>query len=115
RSGCGRAGPAVPRRRRRAPPSPLGWVPDRAGERGTVAGAARPSPRPAALSPGRRALDHRAPLTMTTRYVAILRAINLGAHNRISMKDLQRLFADLGHDDVSTYVQSGNVVFSASS
>ena len=36
---------------------------------------------------------------MTTRYVAILRAINLGAHNRISMKDLQRLFADLGSSE----------------
>jgi uncharacterized protein (DUF1697 family) len=52
---------------------------------------------------------------MTTRYVAILRAINLGSHNRISMKDLQKLFDDLGHTDVTTYVQSGNVVFSASS
>lgn len=46
-------------------------------------------------------------------YVAMLRAINLGSHNRISMPRLQQLFRDLGHGHISTYVQSGNVVFSA--
>jgi uncharacterized protein (DUF1697 family) len=44
-------------------------------------------------------------------YVALLRAINLGARNKIPMGDLKALFADLGHEDVATYVQSGNVVF----
>jgi uncharacterized protein (DUF1697 family) len=46
-------------------------------------------------------------------YVALLRGINLGAHNRIGMKDLRDLVAGLGHTDVSTYVQSGNVVFTS--
>jgi len=44
-------------------------------------------------------------------YVAMLRAINLKGHNRIGMTDLRALFVDLGCTDVSTYVQSGDVVF----
>jgi uncharacterized protein (DUF1697 family) len=47
-------------------------------------------------------------------WVALLRGINLGARNRISMPDLRQLFADLGAEDVTTYVQSGNVVFHSS-
>ena len=44
--------------------------------------------------------------------VALLRGINLGSTNKIKMADLVRLFAGLGHADVRTYLQSGNVVFS---
>ena len=45
-------------------------------------------------------------------YAALLRAINLGSRNKISMPDLRRLFEEgLGADDVHTHVQSGNVVF----
>jgi uncharacterized protein (DUF1697 family) len=44
-------------------------------------------------------------------YVALLRGINLGARNKVSMVDLRALLADLGAEDVATYVQSGNVVF----
>jgi uncharacterized protein (DUF1697 family) len=44
-------------------------------------------------------------------YVALLRGINLGARNKISMADLRALFADLGHEEVATHVQSGNVIF----
>ncbi len=45
-------------------------------------------------------------------YAALLRAINLGSRNKISMPDLRRLFEEgLGADDVETHVQSGNVVF----
>ncbi|MCU1449459.1 MAG: hypothetical protein JWP02_1629 [Acidimicrobiales bacterium] len=47
------------------------------------------------------------------RYVAMLRGINLGSHNRVAMPALRDLFEALGFDDVSTYVQSGNVVFTA--
>lgn len=46
-------------------------------------------------------------------YVALLRGINLGARNKISMAGLRELFAGLGAEDVTTYVQSGNVVFKA--
>jgi uncharacterized protein (DUF1697 family) len=47
------------------------------------------------------------------RYVAMLRGINLGSHNRVAMPALRDLFEALGFEDVSTYVQSGNVVFGA--
>ncbi len=45
------------------------------------------------------------------RYVALLRGINLGGHNRVSMPDLRALFGSLGAEDVATHVQSGNVIF----
>jgi len=45
------------------------------------------------------------------RCVAMLRGINLGSHNRISMPDLRAAFAATGLGDVETYVQSGNVIF----
>ena len=41
----------------------------------------------------------------------MLRAINLGATNRIAMADLKALHERLGHEDVRTYILSGNVVF----
>src|SRR4051812_42462160 len=44
-------------------------------------------------------------------YVAMLRGVNVGAHNRIKMPALVQVFEDLGHTDVVTYIQSGNVVF----
>ena len=44
-------------------------------------------------------------------YVALLRGINLGARNRVAMKDLRALVEELGGEDVRTYLQSGNVVF----
>ncbi|MGH3023752.1 MAG: DUF1697 domain-containing protein [Gaiellaceae bacterium] len=47
-------------------------------------------------------------------YVALLRGINLGSRNRIAMADLRALVAALGHEDVTTYLQSGNVVFRSS-
>ena len=50
-----------------------------------------------------------------TRYAAMLRGINLGSRNRVAMPALRELFEELGFTDVETYVQSGNVVFSASS
>ena len=44
-------------------------------------------------------------------YVALLRGINLGGRNRLSMPELRTLFEGLGAEDVATYVQSGNVIF----
>jgi uncharacterized protein (DUF1697 family) len=44
-------------------------------------------------------------------WVALLRGINLGSRNKISMPHLRALFEELGHESVATYVQSGNVVF----
>lgn len=47
------------------------------------------------------------------RYVALLRAINLGSHQKIAMADLRELLAGLGYTNVVTYLQSGNAVFTA--
>jgi len=44
-------------------------------------------------------------------YAALLRGINLGSRNKISMADLRALFEQLGAEDVQTHVQSGNVFF----
>ena len=46
------------------------------------------------------------------RHVAFLGGLNLGATHKVSMADLKRHFEALGFDDVSTYINSGNVVFS---
>lgn len=46
-------------------------------------------------------------------HVALLRGINLGGKNRVAMADLRALVSDLGHTDVATYIQSGNVLFTA--
>jgi len=43
-------------------------------------------------------------------YIALLRGINVGGQKRVGMKDLQALVAGLGHADVTTYIQSGNIV-----
>ncbi|HEX6403800.1 MAG TPA: DUF1697 domain-containing protein [Pseudonocardiaceae bacterium] len=46
-------------------------------------------------------------------YVALLRGINVGGRNRVAMTDLRTVVISLGHTDVATYIQSGNVVFSS--
>jgi uncharacterized protein (DUF1697 family) len=47
------------------------------------------------------------------RYVALLRGINVGGKNLIKMALLKGCFEKQGFFDVTTYIQSGNVVFSA--
>ena len=46
-----------------------------------------------------------------TTYVALLRGINVGGHNKLPMQDLRDILAALGCEDVETYIQSGNAVF----
>ncbi|NNF11170.1 MAG: DUF1697 domain-containing protein [Acidimicrobiia bacterium] len=48
-------------------------------------------------------------------YLALLRGINVGGKNVIPMADLRDAFAELGFEDVRTYIQSGNVLFRAPS
>ena len=48
-----------------------------------------------------------------TRYVALLRGINVGGKNLIPMPGLKAAFEADGFGDVRTYIQSGNVLFSA--
>jgi uncharacterized protein (DUF1697 family) len=45
-------------------------------------------------------------------HVALLRAVNLGPHNKIAMADLREVLGKLGFDDARTLLQSGNAVFS---
>ena len=47
------------------------------------------------------------------RYAALLRGINVGGRNRVAMADLREVVTSLGHTDVATYIQSGNVVFTS--
>lgn len=44
-------------------------------------------------------------------YIALLRGINVGGHKKILMADLKAIFMSLGFSKVTTYIQSGNVVF----
>jgi uncharacterized protein (DUF1697 family) len=47
------------------------------------------------------------------KYVALLRGINVGGNNRVEMTKLKKVFEELGFADVSTYINSGNVIFSS--
>ncbi|HEV2781409.1 MAG TPA: DUF1697 domain-containing protein [Actinophytocola sp.] len=49
-----------------------------------------------------------------TRYVALLRGINVGGHNKVPMAALRDICASVGCTDVATYIQSGNVVLTSS-
>jgi uncharacterized protein (DUF1697 family) len=46
-----------------------------------------------------------------TRYVALLRGINVGRNKQLPMADLRKLLSGLGYDDVKTHLRSGNAVF----
>ncbi|MBV6461694.1 MAG: hypothetical protein HJHJAOHD_01825 [Flavobacteriales bacterium] len=46
-----------------------------------------------------------------TTYISILRGINVSEQKPIKMDRLRKLFQNLGFNNVTTYVQSGNVVF----
>ena len=50
-----------------------------------------------------------------TNFVALLRGINAGGSNVISMAALKECFTEAGFADVRTYIQSGNVVFASDS
>lgn len=47
-------------------------------------------------------------------WVCLLRAVNLGNHNKVNMARLRESLADAGFADVRTYVQSGNVILASS-
>jgi len=48
------------------------------------------------------------------KYIAFLRAINVGGHT-VKMEKLKKLFEELGFSNVSTFIASGNVIFDTSS
>lgn len=47
------------------------------------------------------------------KYVALLRGINVGGNRKVPMADLRAAFEQMGFTEVSTYINSGNVIFAA--
>lgn len=52
-------------------------------------------------------------MNSTQTHIALMRGINVGGRNKLPMKDLAAMFEVAGCADVRTYIQSGNVLFSA--
>jgi uncharacterized protein (DUF1697 family) len=50
-------------------------------------------------------------MSVKDRRVALLRGINVGTAKRVAMADLRQLVEELGHADVRTLLNSGNVVY----
>jgi uncharacterized protein (DUF1697 family) len=48
---------------------------------------------------------------MPTKYIALLRAVNVGGTGLLAMADLVRVCSEIGFTKVKTYIASGNVVF----
>lgn len=48
-------------------------------------------------------------------YVALLRGINVGGNNKIVMSELREVIEALGFGDVSTHINTGNIIFSCNS
>ena len=46
-----------------------------------------------------------------SKYIALLRGINVGGHKKIKMTELKILFQKLSFSEVVSYIQSGNVIF----
>jgi uncharacterized protein (DUF1697 family) len=44
-------------------------------------------------------------------YISLLRGINVGGKNKLSIEELKRVYSSLGFTGVRTYIQSGNIVF----
>ncbi len=59
-------------------------------------------------------MTRRANSTVTVDvFVALLRGVNVGGNNIVNMKSLKASFENLGFKGVSTYINSGNILFRA--
>ncbi|MDO5097103.1 MAG: DUF1697 domain-containing protein [Peptostreptococcaceae bacterium] len=47
------------------------------------------------------------------RYILLLRGINVGGKNKVSMSDLKKLLLSVGFEDLDSYINSGNLFFSS--
>lgn len=47
------------------------------------------------------------------RYIAFLRGVNVSGKNKVSMAELKSSFEKLGFEEIKTYLNSGNIVFSS--
>lgn len=48
-----------------------------------------------------------------TKYISILRGINVSGHNVLKMDTLKKMLTELKFEHVQTYIQSGNIIFNA--
>lgn len=53
-------------------------------------------------------------MAASNQYVAFLRGINVGGKTMVRMNELKSLCEEMGFRDVSTYINSGNVLFHSS-
>src|ERR1041385_5622725 len=53
------------------------------------------------------------PSKPTSLFVCLLRGINVGGNNMIRMSSLKTSFEQMGFTDVTTYINSGNIIFRA--
>lgn len=49
----------------------------------------------------------------STKYIALFRGINVGGRNKVEMPRLKALFDSLGYSNIHTYINSGNILFTA--
>jgi uncharacterized protein (DUF1697 family) len=70
-------------------------------------------PKPKAGAGGARRPGRATVLTMSRRYIAFLRGINVGSRRRIKMDELNAVFTSLGFSEVTTLIASGNVAFTS--
>ena len=52
-------------------------------------------------------------MALIEKYIALLRGVNVGGKNKISMPALKIAFEEIGFLDVITYINSGNIIFSS--
>ncbi len=45
------------------------------------------------------------------QYICLMRGINVSGQKKIQMKELKKLFESLGYENITTYIQSGNILF----
>jgi uncharacterized protein (DUF1697 family) len=45
------------------------------------------------------------------KYIALLRGINVGGNRKVDMKNIKSIMESLGYTNVSTYINSGNIIF----
>lgn len=47
------------------------------------------------------------------KYIALLRGINVGGHHKVPMAELKKEFQQLGFENITTILNSGNIIFDA--
>ena len=112
---------------RRYPPELVAYLRTRGGSRKVMFGSNHPmiAPAQALEHLNRLKIDDETQAAVPARQrragvrpvsanrIALLRGINIGPRQRVKMPELRELMEGLGHTNVETLVQSGNVVFTS--